>query len=164
MNQAIVDFITGAGTDYKGRTLGFILAQDDGWLETDHTWVQWVFPLPEPSLFNPNAPIADVETYMTIRKSANIDMAVDRFEQFLQLNKMHRPWWFKQGDHNQLRISRLLRFLDLILHSTDALRACHLRIALRTLTVRYPDGVSDHTLHYWRIPILGREIKTRIEE
>ena len=45
------------GPDARGRTLPEIWAWDAARLEGVHDYIQWLFPLPEPSAFNPHAPI-----------------------------------------------------------------------------------------------------------
>jgi hypothetical protein len=163
MNSKLVEFFTQGGMDNKGRTLRDILSQSDEWLEATHDWVQWVFPIPEPSRFNKGAPIVGAEDYRAIRKSDIIDQAVERFTKFLKLREAGKPDWFVLHNHNAMRASRCLRFLDLMPTSADALKACHIRIALRSLAVRFPDQVNDDTLHYWRIPLLGRELPVSIQ-
>src|SRR5262245_5587601 len=53
----LLDFYRGEGTDAEGRRLDDILAWRDGRLEAVHDFIQWLFPLPEPSRFNPDAPL-----------------------------------------------------------------------------------------------------------
>jgi hypothetical protein len=52
----IVQFFEGAGRDDSGRLLADILKFDDDRLECVHDYIQWLFPLPEPSGANPLAP------------------------------------------------------------------------------------------------------------
>src|SRR5262245_840829 len=62
----LVDFYRGAGTDTGGRQLAEIWAWGDDDLEAVHDFIQWLFPLPEPSRFNPDAPRlteADIATF-----------------------------------------------------------------------------------------------------
>lgn len=173
--QSLIDFYSGKPDAY-GRTLAFILAQDDKWLEASHNWVQWLFPLPEASFAVPNAPIADASVYeflahsATMKATSAIDNAFERFISFLGIKpfiEFHSegwkssepPWWWKQGNHNALRVSRAIRCLDFIPTTHAAYFACTLRLALRAIAIRFPDGVSNQTLHYWRVLILGREMK-----
>jgi hypothetical protein len=43
--------------DIYGRTLDSILAYDDRTLEMSHNYIQWIFPLPEGSLFTDDCPL-----------------------------------------------------------------------------------------------------------
>src|SRR5258708_250993 len=53
----ITGFYRGTGTDHNGRTLADIWAYSDAELESIHDFIQWLFPLREPSQFNPEAPL-----------------------------------------------------------------------------------------------------------
>ncbi len=53
----LTDFYAGRGTDTEGRRLADLLAWDDDDLEQVHDFIQWLFPLPEPSRFNADAPL-----------------------------------------------------------------------------------------------------------
>jgi hypothetical protein len=52
----LLNFYRGQGTDTEGRLLKDIWAWGDDDLEAVHDFIQWLFPLPEPSRFNPDAP------------------------------------------------------------------------------------------------------------
>src|ERR1022692_954808 len=59
-------FYRGEGTGTEGRLLKDILAWPDDDLEAVHDFIQWLFPLPEPSQFNPDAPLlteADIAAF-----------------------------------------------------------------------------------------------------
>ena len=53
----IVTFLEGEGPDDRGRSLFDVLAFDDAALERNHDFIQWLFPLPEPSSAVPDAPV-----------------------------------------------------------------------------------------------------------
>jgi hypothetical protein len=64
LSSAIVDFLTGAGTDGAGREIFDVLAMDDATLEETQDFIPWLFPLRERSGAHPDAPLlteADVE-------------------------------------------------------------------------------------------------------
>ena len=116
----LVSFYEGKGTDGSGRLFEFVLSQDDDWWESTHDFIQWVFPLNERSLYNPEAPLitgADVEAFKTDSKiRRNFARACDRFDVFLGLaplrkDKLER--WGRPGDHNLLRVSRYLKSMVL---------------------------------------------------
>ena len=175
MNTAITSFFDGSGKDTSGRTLAFILKQDDEFLERDHTWIQCVFPLPTPSKFNPSAPLADAETYAalanasSIKALAGIDDAFDRFILFLGLKPYveslgydmpsEAPAWWRKGNHNALRVSRAIKHLEYLNTDHHSALAMVLRLALRRLAIRFPEGVSDASLAHWGVLIFGREPK-----
>jgi hypothetical protein len=53
----LVDLYRGRAVDTEGRSLKDVLSWPDDELEVVHDFVQWLFPLPEPSRFNPDAPL-----------------------------------------------------------------------------------------------------------
>ena len=58
----IVRFYRGTGFDARGRSLDEVLAWDDERLEDVHDYIQWLFPLDEPSQFTPHAPLLTAES------------------------------------------------------------------------------------------------------
>jgi hypothetical protein len=57
----LVEFYFGRATDSEGRLLHEIWEWGDDDFEEVHDFVQWLFPLPEPSRFNPDAPLLTEE-------------------------------------------------------------------------------------------------------
>ena len=58
-----VAFLNGTAPDAIGRTIEDYLAFDmDKWEEC-HNHVQWAFPNNEASMFNPNAPVVDMQDF-----------------------------------------------------------------------------------------------------
>ena len=53
----LVKFYRGEGRDSEGRLLSEIWAWGNQELEDVHDFIQWLFPLPEPSRFNADAPL-----------------------------------------------------------------------------------------------------------
>ena len=53
----LISFYLNEGCDSEGRTLAEIWAMSDDELMHTHDVVQWLFPLTEPSNFNPTAPV-----------------------------------------------------------------------------------------------------------
>ena len=53
----LTEFYKGTGTDSEGRTIAMIWAYSHNQWEATHDFIQWLFPLPEPSRFNPSAPV-----------------------------------------------------------------------------------------------------------
>ena len=54
----IVMFLEGEGTDAHGRTVFEVVAMDDIALDRTHDFIQWLFPLPEPSTAVPDTDVA----------------------------------------------------------------------------------------------------------
>ncbi len=133
----LLDFYRGRGTDSEGRTLDKIWAYSDRELEAVHDFIQWMFPLREPSRFNPDAPLltdADVEAF---RSDTSLQVAMGRslgrFLAFLGLRReagevqgaddfaLERAVW-TSPNHNWLRITRALTSTRM-LGQADASRA-----------------------------------------
>ena len=118
----ILQFLRGGGTDHKNRTLDLILASDDVFLEEEHDYIQWLFPLKEPSANVLDAPvITDGEVLLAqsdkiIRK--NMQKSLDRMILFYR-NNNH---WLKPKEHNHLRITRILKSTAMILSEEEAER------------------------------------------
>ena len=70
--DALLRFYRLEGPDMHGRTLPEIWAWDAARLEDVHDYIQWLFPLPEPSAFNPRAPILTPETIAAFLADAQL--------------------------------------------------------------------------------------------
>ncbi len=101
--------------DSEGRTIDFILNQDNEWWDNTHDFIQWIFPTATSSQFNPNAPIATVKEFDRIEfcraSSSQMLNILDRTYSFLDLSSLY-PWWAKKENHNILRVSRILNCLS----------------------------------------------------
>jgi Opioid growth factor receptor (OGFr) conserved region len=120
----------GGGEDDDGRTLDEIVSWDDARLEMVHDYIQWVFPLPERSGANPGAPVLDVATIAAIRGSA--EMQARLRAAFLRMLAFYgfvlegdvvlegprfaaaSRNWLHAGNHNHLRLTRMLRSLRVL--------------------------------------------------
>ena len=166
-DSPLVLFYREDGTDRRGRRLAESLAWDDEQLEAVHDYVQWLFPLPEPSGFNPHAPLlsqADQSAFAAdpvLR--AHFLAAFRRMLAFYGLGlddgnpptirpdpacPGRIPAWLRPGDHNLLRVTRILRSLTLL-----GLRPCA-EAFLAALLDAHASGtvppVNPVTLRYWR--------------
>src|SRR5205814_6608900 len=125
------DFYRGEGTDAEGRRLDTVLAWDDDSLEAVHDFIQWLFPLPEPSRFNPDAPLLSPADVAAFRQDAqlrtNLRRSFERILPFLGLAEtadgevVEGPNFARRAadvwdypNHNWLRITRILRSLRLL--------------------------------------------------
>ena len=159
----LIEFYRGTGTDSEGRRLDAILAWGDGRLEAVHDFIQWLFPLPEPSRFNPDAPLLTAEDIAAFRQGsalrANLRRSFERILSFLGLaeqpdgeviegpnfaSRMSDVWEYP--NHNWLRITRILRSLSLLGLEAEA-RALYRRLEDFHARRRFPIG--DDTFQYW---------------
>ena len=108
--SAILDFYQSKGLA-AGRTFHQVLYLSDQELEDNCDWVQWMFPLPEPSKMQPDSPVATQSDFDAIASSPVLKMrvmaALGRYIAFLDRTTA----WRRPKDHNHLRITRVIRCL-----------------------------------------------------
>lgn len=80
--SALIKFFRGEGTDHAGRTLADILALDDFWLEHTHDYLQWLFPIPEPSHYNARVPVLTREDIAWFRTDRHL--VSNRYERWIE--------------------------------------------------------------------------------
>jgi hypothetical protein len=112
--SAILGFYRG-GRDDRGRRLEEILAWSGPRLEAVHDYIQWVFPLREPSGANPAAPVLTDEEVAAFAADpelrARLRGAYERMLRFYGLRPPGPKPWLTPGNHNFLRLTRMLRSL-----------------------------------------------------
>ena len=127
----IVAFLTGDGVDNAGRRFAEVIAMDDNALECHHDFIQWLFPLNEPSRAVPGSPVLDEAAIAIIASSAfartRLDAAAARMLAFYANTRV----WRQRYDHNHLRITRIIRSLRLLVDdaAADGFRRDVLRLA-----------------------------------
>ena len=157
-----LDFYRGEGIDEAGRTLAAYWAFSDDEMEVIHDFIQWMFPLREPSRFNPNAPrLTDrdiTEFQSDPRLRANLLRSLDRFLGFLGLERSggevvksarfsaRRQLW-SHPNHNWLRVTRVLHSLRLL--GLDA-EAQAVFTFLKSHIESGESGIDSGTFRYWR--------------
>lgn len=130
----LVSFYLGDRPDDRGRYINEIHGWDYDRLEYIHDYIQWLFPLKESSSFNPGAPVLD-ETQIKIFRSnetlrthliRSIKMMLSFYglkseenTQALTIRKSpeyseRKLVWLSYGNHNYLRITRILTSLRLL--------------------------------------------------
>lgn len=142
----VLAFLEGEGTDARGRTVFEVLAMNDVALEHTHDFIQWLFPLPEPSAAVPDSPVLTPEDVRAIRESELAPIALagatDRMVNFYRFT--HE--WLMPNDHNHRRITRIIRSLRLLVGDAEA-DAFHAFILARVEATRAP--VSARSRGYW---------------
>ncbi|TAE58132.1 MAG: hypothetical protein EAZ76_11575 [Nostocales cyanobacterium] len=130
-----IKFYAGKVADHRGRLLQDIWLQDYEWLEKTHDYIQWLFPLMEGSRFNIHAPILTDEDIQIFQDSedlkSNLFTSLKLMLGFYGLScaekedgkieiKMNASFyerkkdWLHWGNHNHLRITRILKCLCLL--------------------------------------------------
>lgn len=125
------DFLEGEGRDGAGRTIADILAFRPEGLERHHDYIQWLFPLPDPSLAVPGSPVLDPADIIAIRASALARANLERGAALMTAFYEETAAWLRPADHNHLRITRIIRSLRLLIgdEAADRFRDAILRRA-----------------------------------
>ncbi|KAE9366064.1 hypothetical protein N431DRAFT_446277 [Stipitochalara longipes BDJ] len=161
--SSLISFYEGTSRDHRGRRLSEILQWGADRLESSHDYIQTVFPLPEASGMNWDAPIIDRQVFDAFRSRAELRGRLkDSFRKILwfygfklgyedgkvKISKgdnydEHSGNWNNRFDHNHLRITRIIRCLR-VLGLEDEAKA--FRIALENATTR----VDSRSREFWR--------------
>ena len=159
----LLDFYRQDAPDSEGRWLRDLWGWDDEALESVHDFIQWLFPLPEPSQFNPDAPLLTATDISAFRADdslrANLRRSFERILSFLGLAEQpdgaiaEGPNFAARAadvwntpNHNWLRITRILRSLTLLglEPQAQALYAC-----LSGFYQSRKSPIPDNTFRYW---------------
>ncbi|KAI9046642.1 hypothetical protein LZ554_009384 [Drepanopeziza brunnea f. sp. 'monogermtubi'] len=159
----LIAFYEAKGTDLLGRTLSSILQWNEERLESCHNYIQFLFPLPEMSNVNINAPVIDRRVFNEFRLRPDLRrnlklsfekmlwfygfrletkggrITVCRGENFDQQSRV----WDCRFDHNHLRITRIIRCLRVLGLEEEALA---FRATLESSTIH----VSARSREFWR--------------
>ncbi len=162
----ILDFFRNFGRDSGGRTFDAGLALDDDALERTHDYIQWWFPLREPSLAVPGAPVLTAVELEALRTDATLrargraawvrmlafyglvvegvgdSCAVRRSERYAQRSAdwLSRP-------HNFMRLTRI--FKSLMLRDFEP-EARMLFAALAEIYAENTPRIGRATFDFWR--------------
>lgn len=106
----LIPFLQGTGPDNQERLHADILNFSDEDLEEVHDYIQWLFPLREKSMAVPGSPVLESEEMVEVlRSDTNVReymvQALERMKRFYAEN----DHWLEQGNHNHLRITRILK-------------------------------------------------------
>jgi hypothetical protein len=163
----LISFYSGNGLDANGRTLSEILSWDDNRLETVHDYIQWLFPLTEPSQFNPDAPLLTVEDIQAF--ASDPKLRAELRKSFVRMLKFYgftissvrgkviigsvpvvfrrqAGRWLDSHNHNLLRITRILKCLTILGLSNEAKV---LLAVLKDVRKEYPGTIGNTTFRFW---------------
>jgi hypothetical protein len=166
-NDPIVAFYLGESPDSEGRRLDQIWGWNNRELEWTHDYIQWLFPLRERSQFNPGAPVLTIEAIDVFRKNEELRNRLTTSAQvmlkFYGLKSLvaadgsievsrapdfneRRHEWLTAGNHNFLRLTRILKSLQILglSHLAQALFA-----SLDRIYREKPQEIGARTFAYW---------------
>jgi hypothetical protein len=133
--EVLVAFYLNQRPDSEGRMIEQIWSWDYESLEYTHDYIQWLFPLKQRSRFNPDAPLlneAAIQAFRTneplrshLRQSFEVMLGFyglqcnERGNGQIEVTKSdkyreRKTVWLKRGNHNYLRITRILTSLNLL--------------------------------------------------
>lgn len=161
----IISFLRGIGGDHLNRTLADHWAIDDYEMEKCHDRIQWLFPLHEDSRMASSYPVVTPEIVEEAKKhpeiKENMIKSTKFYLKFLGVTGASddaivdlitgktviypiKGNWCRLGDHNLLRITRMLRSLRFFGAEVLAgeLYPHFVRIGTRA-------NLGRLTLHYW---------------
>lgn len=162
----LIAFYLGDGVNDSGRTFYEILGMSDEKLEDEHDYIQWLFPLDEPSEAVPSSPVLTkgaIEVLQADQATARMRDALRRMLAFYGLG----PWsaadnlvslerlptyegrsthWLARC-HNFKRITRILLSLRLMGLDAEA-KAFH--ECLEAIYEEHSSSIGLKTIGYWR--------------
>ena len=163
----LLAFYSGIGVDHRNRSIEQVLRLSISAMEDTHDYIQWLFPLDVCSSVTPNAPHVDDTCKTAFRRDpalrATLLRSLDKMLAFYGM-KLARgptgddvvraaffakraPHWLTLGNHNYLRITRMLKSLVLLGHHQ---LAASLLKCLETMYLEHGQAIGTTTLAYWR--------------
>ena len=164
---AIIAFYSGNEPDDQGRYLTELQGWPDDALEAYHDFIQWMFPLREPSGVNPGAPTLNDSSIEEFRSrpelKQNLRLSFVRMLRFYGFELTSEPLqvtrgrdfeessanWLSPWNHNYLRITRILKSLSLLGMETEA--AAFLDCLSGVFRAQGSNqAISAETFRYWQ--------------
>ena len=140
-------FLKNEEPDFKGRVLQDIWNFTDDQIEHNHDFIQLIFPLNKPSQAVTNDLFLKSKEEINILKEddiikQNILKSKDWFTTFLKNNNQ----WKSYSDHNQLRITRIIECLRLLVSDQKANQFYQDIIKM----LGSKNKVNNKTLKFWK--------------
>jgi len=146
LNERVILFLEGNGKDHAGRTIDFVLDQNDEWMEKTCDYIQWLFPLDDETRQAEFVPVLKNAEIDRIRESKlareNLIKAASRMRRFW--GKGH---WIKELDHNHLRITRTIKSLRLLVSDEEADK---MKIWLSSVLGPNNKIINQKSIQFWR--------------
>ncbi len=167
----LTDFYSGRATDCEGRTLLELQNLSPKDKELMHDYIQWLFPIPEASKYNPKSPLLTTDDVEAFGKDERLrrELKHSWFAMLdfygLTYHTYHQRvvidpdmWaicsknWLTPGNHNFLRITRILRSMTLLGLKKEA-RAFYSFLNSLTKDKKHRDTIGKAVIH-WRIALM----------
>ena len=139
-------FLTNNAEDFKGRSLDFIWHFSDAEIESNHDFIQLIFPTNKRSQNSFHGYYLDNEQEIeklknNVEVKENLLKSAAWFLGFLSRNKS----WINGYDHNQLRITRVIESLRLLVSDEAANEFFQSILNL----VKDPAAINPTTIKFW---------------
>ena len=146
MEMNFHNFLLGKDSDFKNRMIQDIWNYSDNEIEINHYFIQILFPLNKKSQSSFHGYYLDTDELVQILKDDNLvkQNIIKSSEWFLSFLKRDKYW--KRGyNHNQLRITRVIECLRLLIdeESADKFYTSIIDICDQT-------QINQKTLSYWK--------------
>ncbi len=146
MEMNFHNFLLGKDSDFKNRMIQDIWNYSDNEIEINHDFIQILFPLNKKSQSSFHGYYLDTDELVQILKNDNLvrQNIIKSSDWFLSFLKRHKYW--KRGyNHNQLRITRIIECLRLLIddESADKFYTSITDICDQT-------QINQKTLSYWK--------------
>ena len=167
----LLNFYRGQGTDHARRNLADLHRFDQQQLEAVHDYIQWLFPLPEGSGVNPQAPrlsAVDIAAFhaepsLRARLRESLILMLEFWGMSLDSGgavvpspnfSVRAPNWLTPHNHNYLRITRVIRSIGVLGMDQEAHT---LQVAMDRIAEHVgPEVISQETRAYWQRALTGR--------
>jgi len=170
-SDCILILFLGTGADHLDRKLSQIAQKSDRWLEETHDYIQWLFPLYAGSQFNPHAPVLTDDMRGAFTDASHSDHAVVQRNFGSAIYRMlvfygysvtpvapddvsaTGEWsekadnWLTKGNHNFMRLTRILRSMVLLGREPLA-RSFH--CCLIAAARAHPKIISQRKADFWK--------------
>lgn len=139
---------------------------DDKKLERTHDYIQYLFPLQEKSKYNKNDILLTEEDILFFKENKkirkNVLHALQRMLRFYGMPNFtfdgKQRYWMKPDDHNHLRLTRIMRFLQLIGMNIASVK---LFIVLCKINREIKGSISEKTFTIWKNLFMSGSIFTK---
>lgn len=162
----ITDFYLGKIVSLRGDSIEKVWLYTDSQLEFIHTYIQWLFPLPEASSAVPESPILsnrDIErfnnteelrnrllkSFLLLLKFYGFELRYDPEAIIEPSNRFaeRSQNWLSANNHNHLRITRILRSLTLLGLPKEAKEFF---AALQKVYLKNAEKIGSYAYDYWK--------------